>query len=222
MSDTERKRQLVDALHKMYVAGISPGASGNASVRTEDGMWISASGLSAGEASLSNLAFIADEGKPAIDGIRPSSEWHLHQQIYRDHPRCQAIVHCHSRHATALACLRRPIPAFHYMVAVAGAAEIPCTEYAEFGTETLANSVSKNLYDVNACLMANHGQIALGDSPLTALALAQEVEELAAMYLLSLQSGEPVLLSQAEMEAVLKRFASGYGQGTSTIFNVLV
>lgn len=210
------KNELAAALQAMAAAGISPGASGNASARDnvngQPGMWISASGIAAADTTPDNLVFVAEGQLPSASGLKASSEWQLHQHIYADHPRAQAIVHCHSRYATAIACQRRVIPAVHYMVAIAGGSDIPCAAYAEFGTEALARAVSACLQERDATLMANHGQLAIADTPAQALAICREVEELAAIYQLCLQTGNFTILSDEEMQAVLTRFASGYGQ----------
>ncbi len=208
-------RALLDALHAMGAAQLSPGASGNISVRVDGGMLISASGAVAQRATGCDVVYVADTLKnldnwPA-DQPRPSSEWRMHQALYASHPRANAVVHCHSLNATALACQRRAIPAFHYMVSVAGGDDIPCTDYALFGSEALSEHVCLALENRQACLMANHGQICIGDTAEAALALAQEVEALAACYLLSCQNGEPTLLSAAEMKQVQQAF-SHYGQ----------
>jgi L-fuculose-phosphate aldolase len=207
----EEKHALAACLQALGASGLSPGASGNASVRCAGGMWISASGIAAEDSTAENLVFVAEGNLPSTGGLKASSEWLMHQQIYADHPDTAAIVHCHSRYATAIACQRRPIPSFHYMVAVAGGDDIPCADYAEFGTQSLADSVSAALHDRHACLMANHGQIALGSTPARALALAKDVEELAAMYHATLINGGPTLLNDEEMATVIKRFAH-YGQ----------
>lgn len=208
-------RALLDALHEMGAAGLSPGASGNISVRVDDGMIISASGAVAGKATDNDIVFVAEQTTSLVDWPddqpRPSSEWQMHQALYRSHPHINAVVHCHSTHATALACMRRPIPAFHYMVSVAGGDDIPCCDYALFGSEALSTAVCQTLAHRHACLMANHGQICIADDATRALALAKEVEALAASYLLCLQSGEPVLLSDQQMAEVTNAF-SHYGQ----------
>ena len=122
-----------------------------------------------------------------------------------------AIVHCHSPNATAVACQRRSIPPFHYMVAVAGGADIRCVDYATFGTQALSDAVVDALDGRSACLMANHGQVAVAANVAAALDLACEVEELAKQYVLALQMGEPVLLSSDEMDEVIEKFKT-YGK----------
>jgi len=138
--------------------------------------------------------------------MKPSSEWRFHRDIYAAFPEAGAIVHAHSPFAVALACLRRDIPPFHYMVAMAGGSDIRCARYATFGSQALSDAVLEALGDRRACLMANHGLVAWGRSLAGALALAVEVEALCGQYLRCLQVGEPVLLSDAEMAEVIEKF----------------
>jgi L-fuculose-phosphate aldolase len=150
------------------------------------------------------------EGKAC--GVRlPSSEWRFHRDIYRTRADANAIVHAHAPFATTLACHGRSIPAFHYMVAVAGGRDIRCAGYATFGTQALSDHVLAALEDRRACLLAHHGMIAVGGSLDKALALAVEVETLAEMYWRALALGNPENLSDAEMDIVLEKFAT-YGQ----------
>jgi L-fuculose-phosphate aldolase len=143
---------------------------------------------------------------------RPSMEWRLHAGILDARPEVAAVVHAHPPYCTALSCLRRDIPAFHYMVAVAGGDSIRCSAYALFGTRELAGVALEALEGRKACLLANHGLVAVGESASDALALAIEVEALAQAYLVALRSGvEPVILGPDEMAEVLDQF-KGYGQ----------
>ena len=213
-SEAGLRGELAKCLREMAANGLSPGASGNVSARWRDGMLISASGLKAAEAGVDDFVYVHgdSDATPHYQGdIRPSSEWLMHLRIYQQKPSAEALVHCHSPHATALACKGLPIPAFHYMVSIAGGDSIPCCPYALFGTEQLANLVADALTERQACLMANHGQIAIGDTPQRALALAGEVETLAQMYLIARQGGEPELLDTEQMMEVFKKFRS-YGQ----------
>jgi L-fuculose-phosphate aldolase len=141
----------------------------------------------------------------------PSSEWRFHRDIYRARPDADAVVHTHAPFCTSLACLRRGIPAFHYMVAVAGGKDIRCAPYATFGTQSLSDHALAALDGRKACLLANHGMIGIGATLSAALALSVEVETLAEMYWRALQLGEPVLLDDAEMGVVLEKFRT-YGQ----------
>jgi L-fuculose-phosphate aldolase len=146
-------------------------------------------------------------------GRRPSSEWRFHRDILAARPEVGAVLHCHSTYATTLACHHRGIPAFHYMVAVAGGADIRCAPYATFGTQALSDAALAALEGRRACLLGQHGMIALGATPEKALALAVEVEVLARMYVQALTLGAPPVLDEAEMARVLEQFRRmSYGQ----------
>ena len=141
----------------------------------------------------------------------PSSEWRLHVQLYEARPEVQAIVHTHSRYATTLSCLRRAIPAVHYYIAVAGTSTVRCADYATYGTAELGQNALKALQGAKACLLANHGLVALGDSLADAVKVAFEIENVAALYWHALQAGQPVLLDDAEIKRVAEKL-KGYGQ----------
>ena len=185
--------------------GLNRGTSGNVSARSLEGFLITPSGRDMTELAAVDMAPVDMEGR-APEGLKPSSEWRFHRDIYAAFPEAGAIVHAHSPFAVALACLRRDIPAFHYMVAMAGGVDIRCARYATFGTQALSDAVLEALRDRRACLMANHGLVAWGRDLACALALAVEVEALCGQYLCCLQAGEPVLLSDAEMAEVLEKF----------------
>ncbi len=198
----------------MNAADINRGKSGNISVRWKsrdfDGFLVTPTGLPYAETTPNDIVKVGLDG--AVIGARlPSSEWRFHRDIYRQRTDATAIVHTHSPRATALACLRLPIPAFHYMVAVAGGNDIRCAPYATFGTQALSDHALAALDGRRACLLANHGVIALGATLGHALALAIEVENLAEMYAHALQLGTPVVLDDDEMRIVLEKFAT-YGQ----------
>lgn len=200
------RRQLVDSARRMNALGINQGTSGNLSVRCPGGLLITPSALPYDEMSAGDIVFVGDDGVAEVDGRKPSSEWRIHRDVYRARPDTQAVLHAHPVHCTALACLRRPLPAFHYMVAVAGGRDIRCAPYATFGTQELSEHVVAALDGRRACLMANHGLLCLGADLAAALALAVEVETLARCYLQCLAVGEPVLLGDAEMDVVLGKF----------------
>ncbi|MEO0810437.1 MAG: class II aldolase/adducin family protein [Pseudomonadota bacterium] len=205
------RRSVIATAQAMSTGGLSPGRSGNVSCRWEGGMLITPSGLPYDTLKLKDIVFVAENGRAPVKTPKPSSEWRFHLAVYSARSDCQAIVHAHSQNATVLACRHTPIPAFHYMVAIAGGRMIPCVPYAAFGTEELAAHVISGLVETDACLMANHGQIAIGTSLDNALELAHEIETLAAQYVQVLSLGKPKLLSDAQMDDVLERF-KGYGQ----------
>ena len=218
MSSEQALREAVIATAlAMNAAGINRGKSGNVSARLRregcDGFLVTPSGLPYAETTPGDIVAMTIEGQAHGDRV-PSSEWRFHRDIYASRSDALAIVHTHAPFATSLACLHRGIPSFHYMVAVAGGADIRCAPYATFGTQQLSDHALAALADRNACLLANHGMIALGASLSRALSLAVEVETLAEMYWRALQIGEPVLLSSAEMATVLEKFAT-YGQPDS-------
>jgi L-fuculose-phosphate aldolase len=211
------REAIVATARRMNALGINRGKSGNVSARLAqpgfDGYLVTPTGVPYDETSPEDLVampFAGDE-TAARGALRPSSEWRFHRDLYATRPDVGAIVHTHSPFATTLACLDRGIPPFHYMVAVAGGADIRCAPYATFGTQELSDHALAALADRRACLLSHHGMIAVGASLKTALALAVEVETLAEMYWRALQIGEPTLLSDAEMARVLERFRT-YGQ----------
>jgi L-fuculose-phosphate aldolase len=214
VSETELRGLVIATALAMNAAGINRGKSGNVSARWRDGDFdgflVTPSALPYAQTEPADIVAVSLAGD-ARGRQPPSSEWRFHRDIYAQRPDAQAVVHVHAPFATSLACLRRGIPAFHYMVAVAGGNDIRCAPYATFGTQALSDNVMEALAGRVACLMANHGMIAVGKSLQAALALAVEVETLAEMYWRALQVGEPALLSDDEMRVVLDKFA-GYGK----------
>ncbi len=211
MNETNLRKEIIDTARKLNSTGLSLQNSGNVSGRWGNRMLITPSGVPYHELTTSDIIDAGFDGSFEHPRFRPSSEWHFHGAIYRERPDVQAIVHTHSAHATAVACTGQDIPAFHYMVAVAGGNSIRCADYATFGTEELARLTVTALEDRRACLLANHGQVATGSSASTAFALAEQVEELARHYMLALQLGNVQYLDDEEMARVLDKFKS-YGQ----------
>jgi L-fuculose-phosphate aldolase len=200
-----REAILATAL-EMDRRGFAVSKSGNVSCRFGSGMLITPAAKPWLELKPQDMVLVSLAGEVATGGL-PSSEWRFHAAIYRARPEAQAIVHTHSPQASALSCARRPIPAFHYTVALAGGADIRCADYATFGTAELADNVISAIEGRRAVLLANHGVIAIGATPPAALALATEVESLAARYLALLAAGlEPVILDEAEMQRVAAQF----------------
>lgn len=202
---------LVAAMQRLEREGLNRGAAGNASVRYGDGLLITPTGVLPGDLDARMIVALDVDGTPREHDYLPSSEWRFHVAIYAARPEAGAVVHVHSPYATALACARREIPPFHYMVAVAGGATIRCAPYATFGTAALSDAVLAGLAGRRACLLANHGLVAMGADLPRALKLAVEVEELAKQYLLALDAGGPVLLTDDEIAEALSQFGT-YGQ----------
>lgn len=211
MSDEALRRSAVAAVKRLDELGLNRGSSGNLSLRSPGGgFWITPTGMAPQEIAADSLAWLADDGTVKHGDWAPSSEWPLHRAVYLARPDLHALVHTHSPHATALACLRRPLPAVHYMVAIAGGDDVPCTPYHLFGSEALSRAVAGAFEHRDACLLANHGLVAGGATLAQAMKVALEVEALAGIYLQTLAVGAPALLSPAQMAEVIERFRS-YG-----------
>jgi len=214
LDDQALRHQVVTVARRMNGTGLNQGTSGNLSVRIEGGLLVTPSSLPYEQMDAADLVALDLSGQPLLEKQRrPSSEWRLHADVLRGRPEAMAVLHCHPIHATALACHDRGIPAFHYMVAVAGGDEIRCAPYATFGTKELSDNVVNALGQRTACLLARHGMVTLGKDLESALRVAVEVETLARMYLQALQVGEPPLLSAEQMQAVHAQFRGlHYGQ----------
>ena len=214
-AELKLRNEIIEVSLAMSMSGLSPGRSGNVSARFNTGMLITPTGMAYEDLEPADIVFVADDGKVPAKQRKPSSEWQFHLATYKARPDRNAIVHTHSLHATVLACVKKPIPAFHYMVAVAGGNDIPCVPYATFGTDDLARHVARGLKHRDACLMASHGQIACGETLRSALELAFEVETLAEQYYKVLLLGElnvsSDILSDAAMAEMVEKFKS-YGQ----------
>ena len=202
------RERLIQTACEMNRRGLNQGTSGNISVRCNEGMLITPSGVPYEDLSPDSIVLVDEAGR-AIGG-KPSSEWRFHHDIYAAKSSAAAIVHAHPRHCTALACLHRSIPAFHYMVAVAGGNDVPLADYATFGSQALSDHVIRALNNRSACLMANHGMVCHASSLSSALDLGCEIEHLAATYLACLAGGEPEILDDEEMARVLEKFRN-YG-----------
>ena len=195
------RESAVAAVRKLDALGMNRGSTGNVSLRFNNGMLITPTGMGADDLRAQDMVWSGWNGQ-VVGAWQPSSEWHFHQAIYLARPDLHAIVHTHSVHAAALACLRRELPAFHYMVAVAGGSNVPCVPYFTFGTEELSQAVAGAMQERDACLMANHGLVAAGATMSRAMKVAQEIESLCEVYLKALAVGEPALLDRSQMDEV--------------------
>ena len=204
------RQALVQALRQLDAKGLNRGSTGNLSARWGAGMLITPTGMGADDLQPEDLVWLGHDGQQR-GRFKPSSEWHFHQAIYQARPELNAVVHTHATHATALACLRRDLPAFHYMVAVAGGDSVRCAPYRLFGTEALSDVTVQALHGRKACLLATHGLVSAGTTLREAMKISIEIESLCQTYLAALAAGDPVLLGPDEMAVVIERFRS-YGQ----------
>jgi len=211
MNERGLRLNVVQAARRLSELGLNSGRAGNLSVRVDGGFVVTPSGAAYESMHPDDLVYLTSSGDYGGGQRTPSSEWRIHRDIYAQRQDAKAVVHTHSPFATTLACLHRGIPAFHYEVAFAGGPDIRCSPYATFGTQDLSDHALKALEGRRACLLANHGVLALGDSLEGALGLAEKVENLACVYWQALQVGEPVLLDEVEMARVVEKFLT-YGK----------
>jgi L-fuculose-phosphate aldolase len=208
--------QLLKTSQKLAELGLNKGTSGNCSVRSKEGFLVTPSGMSVEDMTPASMVQMQFDGS-FEQAKKPSSEWRFHRDILRPHslssrPEINAVIHTHSMFATTMACLHKDIPPFHYMIAVVGGDTIHCAPYALFGSQALSDNALAALQDRKACLLANHGMIALGRDLEDALAVTVEVENLCEQYWRILQlDPNPPLLSEAEMREVFQQF-KGYGK----------
>lgn len=211
---TELRQQLIATAQRMVASGLNKCTSGNLSVRTEEkgepGFLITPTSMAYDTLEAEDIVFMHLDGSHASRS-KPSTEWRFHRDSYATRPEAGAILHAHSPFATSLACLRRDIPAFHYMIARFGGNTLRCSDYATFGTQALSDTALLAMHGRNACLLANHGMLVFGRNLDQALDLGIELETLCEQYWRACQLGEPVLLDAEEMARVLEKF-SGYGQ----------
>ena len=204
------KLEVIRYSKKLNITNLSALRSGNISVRTKekgvDGFYITPSGMKYSALKISDIVFVSLKGVFDKKKGKPSSEWRFHQDIYVNKKEAKAIVHAHSTCATAVSSHQKSIPAFHYMVAVAGGEDLKCTKYPTFGTKQLSRNIIKALKNRSACLIANHGQVAFGDNLEKAVELAQEIENICHQYINALRIGIPKILSKKEMKIVLGKF----------------
>ena len=217
MKNLDQRNQIIEYSLKLNSTNLSPLRSGNISLRgiedDKEGYLITPSGKKYETLKPEDIVFMGlNEDEKIAPTNKPSSEWRFHRDIYKNKKEAHAIVHAHSLHATAVSSHGKPIPPFHYMIALAGGDDIKCAEYATFGTEELSKNVIKALENRSACLMSNHGQVAFGKNLEDAFELAQEIENICHQYTIALKLGQPKILSFEEMKKVLDK-AKNYKKG---------
>ena len=206
------KREIIKYSKMLNSRNLSALRSGNISVRYRNGFLITPSGKKYSSLKNKDIVFVSLDGNFDKKKGIPSSEWKFHQDIYRNKDDAKSIVHSHSTNATAVSTHKKGIPAFHYMVAVAGGHDIKCANYATYGTRNLSKNIIKALKNRKACLIANHGQIVFEDNLTKAFELAEEVENISLQYITSLKLGKPKILSLKEMKKVLHK-SKNYKRG---------
>ena len=207
--DVKSREEIIKFAQKLNSTNLSPLRSGNISLKAqnnnEEGFLITPSGKKYDSLKSDDIVFVSLEGRYDEKGLKPSSEWRFHKDIYLKKPDAKAIVHAHSPHATAVSAHGKDIPAFHYMVALAGGDNIKCAKYATFGTQELSNNIIDALENRKACLMSNHGQVAFGENLESAFELAEELENICHQYINTIKLGDPKILSSSEMDVILEK-----------------
>ncbi|SKA35058.1 class II aldolase/adducin family protein [Consotaella salsifontis] len=209
------REEMIATCRRMNAAGLNTGSSGNLSVRIDGGLLITPSGIPYDVMRPEQIVEMDEDGRYYGDFI-PSSEWRFHYDIQKARPDIKVVLHSHAVHCAILACCRMDIPPIHYMVGVGGGSVVRCSGYAPFGTQALSNEALKALGPRNACLLGNHGVIALGQTMTQAFGVLEEVENLARIYIGTRTLGAGVLLSDADMDVVLQRFKT-YGKQAGEI-----
>ena len=208
MKNLEKRKEVIKYSIKLNTTKLSPLRSGNISVRSEEdgvqGFLITPSGKKYDSLKEDDIVFVSNDGNHDTN-LKPSSEWRFHKDIYLNKTDAKAVVHAHSPHATAVSAHNKDIPAFHYMIALAGGDNIQCAKYATFGTQELSDNIIEALENRKACLMSNHGQVAYGDNLNSAFELAEEVENICHQYINAIKLGEPKILSSSEMDVILEK-----------------
>ena len=197
--------QVIKYAKMLNFKNLSALRSGNISVRYKNGFLITPSGVKYSQLQTEDVVFVSLDGNFDSLKQRPSSEWRIHKDIYVNKKEANAVVHAHSTHATAVSAHGKSIPAFHYMVALAGGDDIKCAEYATFGTEELSKNILEALNKRKACLMSNHGQVVFDTNLEKAFELAEEIENICHQYINTLKIGIPKILSNNEMKKVLEK-----------------
>lgn len=205
-----KQAEVLNSARLLESLGLNKGASGNVSIRSVDGFLITPSGVTPSQMSAGDIVRMSMSGDTLSLG-QPSSEWRFHRDIYAVRPEISAIVHVHSLAATAFSTLRRDLPPFHYMIAIAGGDAVRCAPYALFGTQLLSDLAISALDNRKACLLANHGLIAVGRDMEEAMAITIEVESLCAQFMLASQVGQPSILDPKQMAEVIEKFKT-YGR----------
>ena len=178
------RENLLNITNKLLKAGLNHGATGNSSCRDGGDFLITPTGVDSSKLTPDMMVRmnLSDKLSQPESKYKPSSEWQFHQAILEKYPDINAVIHTHSVFASTLSSLGQDIPAFHYMVAVAGGDSVRCAPYAMFGTKELSDNILEAIQDRKACLLSNHGLVAIGKDLNEAFNIAEEVEHLSRLF----------------------------------------
>jgi len=205
------RQQVAAAARRIAAEGLVKGTAGNVSARVEDRVAITPTGAVLATLEPEQVAVVDLEGRVLDGELEPTSEIDLHLGVYRRYE-AGAVVHTHAPIATALSCvLVDELPCVHYQMLLLGG-PVRIAPYATFGTPELAASVLDALEGRTAALMANHGAIAYGGDPDSAVELSLLLEWACEVYWRAAALGTPRTLDEEQLNAVLSAVAErGYG-----------
>ena len=205
----QEKEQVVRYGKKLIDRRLTTGSGGNISVcnREKNLVAISPSGLDYYETTPEDIVILDIDGNLVEGKHRPSSEAGMHLAFYKNRADVSGIVHTHSKFATAIACMGWELPAVHYLIGMAGR-RVRCAGYATYGSDELAKKALETIGDSNAVLLANHGLIALGEDVDRAFSTAEHLEFVSEVYYLTKTLGTPNILSDEDMDEVMKKFGT--------------
>ncbi|WP_286951509.1 MULTISPECIES: L-fuculose-phosphate aldolase [Aminobacterium] len=208
----EEREAIVAYCQKMITSRLTTGTGGNISIcnRARGEVAMTPTGIDYFEMKAADVVIMSLSGEIIEGNVKPSSEAEMHLALYKRRDDISAVVHTHSVFATTIACLRWELPPVHYLIGFSGK-KVPLASYATYGTPELAQNVAKAIGNYNAVLLANHGLVAVGETLSRAFSTAEEIELVSEIYYRTKSIGEPVILSEEEMENVLRKFAD-YGK----------
>ncbi|MEA1932483.1 class II aldolase/adducin family protein [Halohasta litorea] len=207
----EERTAVSDLGRQMLDQGLTTGTGGNISARNGDRVAISPSGMPYDEIDPEDVPIVDLNGNHLEGDRKPSSEFRMHTDVIRERDDVGGVVHTHSPYASTFASLGEPIPASHYLIAFIGN-KIPVAPYETYGTAELAEAALDALgEEYNACLLEQHGVLAVGDSVEAAFEVALMVEYCARIHYQAVSIGEPNIVPDEEIETLLDRFED-YGQ----------
>ena len=205
------REQVAAACARLADEGLVVGTSGNVSMRVDDHVVVTPTGGVFGQMRGEDMAVVDRSGVLVEGPLAPTSELGLHLLLY-ERKDAGAVVHTHAPYATALSCVVDEVPAVHYSMLMFGGS-LKVAPYATFGTEELAANVEWALDGRTACLMQNHGHVGFGHDLDYAVEASLMVEWACTVYWRARALGEPVALSDEQLQDVATQVMKlGYGK----------
>ncbi|OAP36906.1 class II aldolase [Sinorhizobium glycinis] len=209
MSESRLREEICRYGRSLFERGLTPGSSGNISLRLDDGGWlVTPTNASLGFLDPARISRLDAEGR-LVSGDKPTKEIPLHSALYESRGSARAIVHLHSTHAVALTMLpeidsRAALPPMtpYYLMRAGQTALVP---YYRPGDPAVADAIRGLAGKYSSVLLANHGPVVAGDSLEAAVFATEELEETAKLYLL-LRNLNPRYLTPDQVTDLVKTF----------------